>query len=115
MIMEYNVNFIFSDDSLPRFIKDQVAKDFMKMRSKAVDLLNPRFAEWNASYTEPVNGEDDMVYNAYISEKENGILQEFNKQYNGSLELYADEYGDIAGKFKLFNQEYTIHMTLEPI
>lgn len=111
MIMECMVKFIFSDESLPEVIKKSVARDFLRARHEAVDLLNPHFEEWNNSYTDEVNGEDDMKYNAFIADKQNEILDEFNKKWISPVKLFADEYADIAGKFKLYNNEYTILYT----
>lgn len=115
MIMECMVKFIFSDESLPEVIKNYVAKDFLRARHKAVDLINPCLEEWNDSYMDAVNGEDDMKYNAFIADKQNEILDELNKKWISPVRLFADEYADIAGKFKIYNNEYTIHMILEPV
>ena len=109
------VKFNFSDESLHWIVKDFMTREFLRARDKAVDLINPHLEEWNNSYTDAVNGEDDMKYNAFIADKQNKVLDEFNKKRLSPVKLFADEYADIAGKFKIYKKEYTIHMILEPV
>lgn len=110
-----NVIFTHSEEGLPDWIKKFTENEFMKARDKAIELLNPHYEEWNAAYTKEVTGEDDMEYNAYIQSKQNAILDEFNKTWMSPVKLYSDEYADIAGKYKIFNKTYTVHMSIKLI
>lgn len=107
------VHFTYSEESIPKTIKDFVESQFMKARDEAIKLLNPRYEEWNAQYDKEVNVEDDMEYNAFIQSKHNEVLDRFNRVWMGPVKLYSDEYADICGKFKMFDKTVTMHMRIE--
>lgn len=102
------VHFHYSEGGLPKEITNFVESQFMKARDEAIKLLNPHYEEWNNDYT----GSDEE-YNRYISSKQNAILEEFNRKWMGPVKLWADEYGDIAGKFKVYGKAITMHMTIK--
>lgn len=110
-----HVIFTHSDESLPECVKKFAEGTFMKARNEAIEFLNPHYEEWNAAYDKEVSGEDDMEYYAYIQHKHNEILDQFNKTWMGPVKLYSDEYADIAGRYKIFGKEYTLHMSIKLI
>lgn len=108
-----HVYYTYDKDIIPDMFKCLVEERFLEARSEAIKLLNPRYEEWNAEYNKKVSGEDDMEYNAYIQNKQNEVLSEFNKTWSGMVKIWADEYGDIYGKFKYFDEEVAIHMSIK--
>ena len=111
------VEFIYSD-KVPKWKKGELEAAFMLARRYAIELINPNFVRWNAEYGQKINGIDDMAYKAYIQNKENEVLRTFNYMWGGPVELFADEYADIAGRFilKTFRGDkiITMHMILKP-
>lgn len=117
--MYFRAVFKHSDDTIPDIYKRIAENYFMDARNKAIEFLNPHYDEWNASYNKEINGEDDMEYYAYIQNKQNEILEDFNRKNKCRVKLYSDEYADIAGKYKvLHNKKYkecTVHLGLVPV
>lgn len=107
------VHFHYSEENLPKYVTDFMEHEFMKARDVAVDAINPLLDVWNKDYTDPVLGEDDMKYNSYISIKENEVLGSINRLLDSPVKLWADEYGDIAGKFKVNGKTIIMHMTIK--
>ena len=110
-----NVFFHYSDEDLPDHVKDFTKNEFLRAREKAIELLNPHYEEWNAAYDKEVSGEDDEEYNAYIRNKQNAILDEFNRTWMGPVKLFSNEEADIAGRFQIYGKEYTMYMTIKLI
>lgn len=109
-----NVFFNYSVEGIPECVKKILENQFMAARDEAIKLLNPHYEEWNAEYGKEIVTEDDeKKYNAFIQNKQNKILAEFNKTWMGPVKLYAGEDADIAGKFKVFRKEYTMRMSIK--
>lgn len=111
--MYYKAIFIYNKEGIPKDIKRFVEKQYNEARNKAVELLNPNFEKWNEEYG-PVNGDIDR-YNKFIQEKEQAILDEFNRTWMGPVKLYADEEADIVGKFKVYNDTVTMRVLLKEV
>ena len=109
------VNFIFSNEDVPENVRNEMIKCYNIMRDIACKAVNPMFEEWNALYTDEVHGIDDMVYNSFISDKENEVFSIINKlMFVSPVKLWADEYADIRGKFKWKGKEVLITAVLIP-
>lgn len=76
----------------------QLFDEYMMLRDEAVGMLNPHYEQWNAAYTNEVNGEDDLEYNAYIDRMHQGILDDFNKHHPFSKIRLFSKDGDLMGK-----------------
>ena len=112
--MLYEAEFHFSKD-VPEVIQNVMIDEYNKLRSIAVDRLNPCYEQWNKDYTEEVHGDYDPKYNGYIVSKQRPILEEVNKSTMTILtKLDCDEYCDIIGICK-FDNELTINVTLKPM
>ena len=111
--MIYEVQFNFSKQA-PKMIQNIMIEEYNKLRSFAVDRLNPCYKQWNDEYTEEVHGEYDPKYNEYIASKQRPILEEVNS-LNKTLftRLDCDEYCDIIGVCK-FDAELIMHVSLKP-
>lgn len=110
-----NVFFHYSDEDLPDYVKDFTKNEFLRARGEAIELLNPHYEEWNAAYDKEVSGEDDEEYNTYIRNKQNTILDEFNRTWMGPVKLFSNEEAGIAGRFQIYGKEYTMYMTIKLI
>lgn len=109
------VEFIYSYGQILEPVKAFVEREFLEARSKVVDLLNPHYDEWNDAYTTPVDGENDEKYNSYIRNKQDAILNEFNRTWFGPVKLFSGKDGDIAGRFKYFGRVVEMHMVIKEI
>lgn len=76
-----NVVFNVSGTPVSDRTKERLFNEFMMLRDEAVDMLNPHYEQWNAAYTEEVNGEDDPKYNAYIDKLQQSVLDEINRHH----------------------------------
>lgn len=104
----FRVKYVFSKD-VPEIISKIMEKEFMDLRETAVNLLNPRYEEWNNAYT----GEDGDEYMRYISAKQREVLAEVNKSRKTIMtELDCDEECDIIARNTYFP---SITMTMELI
>ena len=98
-------------DNVP-FVKNMVQNSFLKLRSIAVERLNPLYEGWNKAYTGPMASVGDKLadfggteYCKYIQGKQTEILNEVNRKYsNGIVKLFSDETGDICGRVNLFGK-----------
>ena len=104
-----------------RALKDIFERDFMKMRSRAVELLNPHFDEWNDTYEHSgwwdKEGFDSKKYTAYISQEQNIILNKVNAEFpKSSVKLVSDpeEGGDIMAVVRLF-PGIKMHLYMIPV
>lgn len=109
----FKAEFHFTNENMPDFVKQIIVSDFYEARNEAIDLINPHFEEWNADYTDEVEGEYDSKYNAYIAHKENVILKAYNSSHKRIVQLYADEYADIKGRYKIFRWTGDVYVTLK--
>lgn len=101
-------------NTLPEWVQKLTERYFMDARNEAVELLNPHYEEWNAEYgVSNIKGEDDKDYLAFIQKKQQDILDSFNKTWIGPVKLYSDEYADIAGRFKVLGETFTMHLSLK--
>ena len=97
-----------------------IQPEFMRLRSLAVDALNPRYEEWNAEFGNHDIPEDDELkdyggteYCRFIQSKTEAILQQINKKYvREFVELCAGEYGDIEGRFCMVGGK-KVHFVME--
>lgn len=114
MEIRCTVEYVYSVEGIPDCIKKFLENQFMSARNEAIKLLNPKYEEWNEEYGKEIVTDDDLKeYNHFIQSKQNEILDAFNKTWFGPVKLYADEDADIAGKFKVFGNEYTMHMLIK--
>lgn len=95
-----NVAFHVSGKPVSNRTQEKLFDEFMMLRGEAVDMLNPHYEQWNAAYTDEVNGENDPKYNAYIDKRQQGVLDVINKYHPfHKIQLFSKD-GDIIGKTK---------------
>lgn len=115
----YKAHYVFSKKA-PKFVKEIMIKEYMKLRHTACDELNPHFDEWNSKYTgrepsEDVYSEQSKEYNDYIRVCEESILTQINKRHRTLLtEIHADEIGDLIAINKIA-RNLTMHLEFECI
>lgn len=110
-----NVNFRFTNEEVNKSpIATEVLKTlFLAMRDKAVKRINPMFDIWNIGWDE-ITDENRDAYNAYISNRQQKILDQVNEDYPGKMKLMSDDDCDIyAIVYKDDGTEFTkVYMTI---
>jgi hypothetical protein len=104
------VNFHYSNEDIPELHKRVIEKYFMNGRGAIVELLNPHYDEWNEAYGEVVDQDD---YNNYIRNKQQEVIDKYNRLYGNAMKFYSNEECDIAAKFVYGKQEVTMYMTIK--
>lgn len=112
----FEVIFTYSSD-VPRRVRADVEQAFMLARRYALELINPNLRKWNIDFW--TNHEVYVPeYETYIQDRKNEVLEIFNQMWGGPVTLFADEYGDIAGRFTLKKfrrtEEIIMHVELKP-
>lgn len=113
--MEYYAKFNFSKDA-PEDVKNLMIKDFVTIRELAVDLTNPMLAKWNKEFDSQVGrmGDDNCIYNKWISEKFNSICDIINENCTAScVKIYSDP--DLEATFRgiaKFDEDLSLYITL---
>ena len=118
--MLVHLKFVYNVPMLPALHK-MFQRDFMKMRARAVELLNPHYDEWNDTYEHSSWFDEERFeskkYIAYITQEQNVILNKVNAEFpKASINLVSDpeECGDIMAECRLF-PGIKMHMLLIPI
>lgn len=111
MTRYYRAIFTF-DKNIPHWLEDICIDKYQKLRSIAVDAINPHFEEWNDAYEDNVHEEDDAKYDSYICEKQREILRQVFGRRPRIFRLDADEQCDLI--LRIFGN-VTMTMELEPV
>ena len=97
----------------------RMQEEFMKLRSIAIELLNPQYERWNKEYdklglTQP--SEDETEYNKFIRGKQREVLKLVNDAYCNGMITYLDsgEDADICGRL-MADPDVIMHMGIKPI
>ena len=113
--------FNFTKDDLSSHRKDELITDFIKLRSRLVNIVNPLLETWNDEYTGPLNLSEngfDLDYERYMINKHQPYINRVNKSLIGrlsSVKLGMDgEICDIIGIDKK-DSDRIITLELEPI
>lgn len=104
------VDFVFSK-RIPKILESLMIREYMRMRTHAVDALNPNYEKWNAEFGDIELREDDELadfggkeYCEYICEKTRDVLKQVNRKYHSwIIELDVSKVGDIIARSKSGN------------
>ena len=98
------VDFVFNKPVTP-LIKRVAIAEYVRLRNVAVDLLNPRYSEWNTIFekTYPEKEDNDPLadyggtkYCEFIRERTKPIIDRVNSEnMHVCVKLDTDEVGDI--------------------
>ncbi len=106
------IEYSYSKENISNDVRWIAEHVFLEMRNKAIKSINAHFEEWNKEYEEMYR-DDNSRYNEFIQGKENEVLKAFNDIWKRSVKLWADEEGDIAGKFIHEGEEIVMHMGIK--
>lgn len=104
------VQFHYSNEDIPKLHKRVIEKYFMNGRSAIVEMLNPHYDEWNEAYGEVVDQDD---YNEYIRNKQQEVIDKYNRLFGNAMKFYSNEEADIAARFMYGKKEVTMYMTIK--
>lgn len=112
--LTFKANFIFSNEGLPDLIKECLIFQYNVMRNELVEQTNPMLEVWNNEWNKDALGENEKLYNKFISQKFEPYLKAVNDKRSGSaIKLEMDEDCDIIGR--CIYDGSTIHVTLVPM
>lgn len=120
-----NVKFNYSKP-IPFWMRPGVEREYLRLRSFAVDALNPHYGEWNDEYAamypaEYVDPDDELKdfggtnYCRFLNNKQQPIIDEVNRKYaTGRVRLYPSKECALAASIHGRNSKQisTIHITL---
>ena len=106
-------------ENVPKHVRAKNEEIFMLARTYALELINPCIQRWSAEYCSGNHLYNEQDYNAFIRDKKSWVLETFNNMWGGPVKLFADECGEIAGRFvhkKIFgsNVDVVMHVTFVP-
>lgn len=120
-----NVKFNYSKP-IPFWMRPEVEREYLRLRSLACDELNPHYSEWNAEYN--ASHPDEMIdygdpmdifggaeYCKFINSKQQPIIDEINRKHAiKRVRLCAMDNCDLGCIILgLFDREISImHITL---
>lgn len=102
-----NVKFNYSKP-IPFWMKPAVEREYLRLRSLAIEELNPHYSEWNAEYSashpdEVVDYNDPMEefggaeYCEFLNSKQQPIIDEINRKHaNNRVRLCAMDSCDLG-------------------
>lgn len=115
----FKAEFVFSK-RIPKFVKDILIDEYVRLRGFACEALNPKYDKWNAEFKSVKIDENDGLidfggteYCKFICQKSREVLREVNATHPSKfIYLDVDEVGDIVAKTK--DDSLTVSIILVP-
>lgn len=114
----YVVKFKFENENISDERKEKLIEQFVELRAKAVDILNPKYERWNKEFGDVViTEENEEAYNQFIHKKHTPYLQIVNGKYGVDKDIVLlDDPKDGCDLYAVIKEDKTfIRAGLYPV
>lgn len=110
MVIKRNAVIDFSK-RLGRLKEKRLAKEFLRLRNVAIDIINPKLESWNDLWEGPCNTQE---YLNYISDKQQKVLDHVNVTTGKRSDIWleSDQNADIVGYCKKDGTKITMYIQI---